>query len=46
MEDVQENLFSFNPKMSYVADAWMKADQDSEAEVAAPATKPDAKPAQ
>ena len=26
VEDIQVNLFSFNPKMSYVADAWVKAD--------------------
>jgi hypothetical protein len=47
VEDVQENLFSFNPKMSYVADAWMKADPGFwKPKVAAPAAKPDAKPAQ
>jgi hypothetical protein len=28
IESVQTNLFMFNPKMSYPADAWVKADPD------------------
>jgi len=50
VEDVQENLFAFNPKMSYVADAWVKADPTFWKPAAAPASKaaakPEAKPAQ
>jgi hypothetical protein len=50
VEDVQVNLFSFNPKMSYVADAWVKADPGFWKPAAAPApkaaAKPEAKPAQ
>jgi hypothetical protein len=50
VEDVQENLFSFNPKMSYVADAWVKADPGFWKPAVAPApkaaAKPEAKPAQ
>jgi hypothetical protein len=46
VEDVQENLFSFNPKMSYVADAWVKADPTFwKSTAAAPAPKVAAKPA-
>ncbi len=49
VQDVQVNLFAFNPKMSYVADAWVKADPTfwkpaAVAPKAAP--KPEAKPAQ
>jgi hypothetical protein len=50
VEDVQENLFSFNPKMSYVSDSWMQADPGfwKPAAAAAPkaAPKPETKPAQ
>ena len=51
LEDVQENLFAFNPKMSYVADAWVKADPTfwkpaAPGPAAKSAAKPDAKPAQ
>jgi hypothetical protein len=28
VESVQENLFAFNPRMSYVSDEWIKADPD------------------
>jgi hypothetical protein len=47
--DVQTNLFAFNPKESYVADSWVKADPGFwKPKVAAPAAapKPEAKPAQ
>jgi hypothetical protein len=50
VEDVQENLFAFNPKMSYPSDAWIKADPGFWKPAAAPApkaaAKPEAKPAQ
>ena len=48
VQDVQENLFSFNPKMSYPPDAWVKADPSfwKPAPAPKPAAKPDAKPAQ
>ena len=48
VEDMQTNLFMFNPKMSYVSDAWVKADPGfwKPAKAAAPAAKPAAAPAQ
>ena len=48
VQDVQENLFSFNPKMSYPPDAWVKADPSfwKPAPAPKPAAKPEAKPAQ
>jgi hypothetical protein len=50
VEDVQVNLFAFNPKMSYPSDAWIKADPGFWKPAAAPAPKaagkPEAKPAQ
>jgi hypothetical protein len=46
--DIQENLFSFNPKMSYPSAAWVKADPSfwKPAPAPKPAAKPEAKPAQ
>jgi hypothetical protein len=44
VEDSQVNLFAFNPKESYVSDAWVKADPGFWN--VAPAPKPPAKPAQ
>ena len=50
VEDSQVNLFSFNPKMSYLADSWVKADpsfwKPAPAPAPKPAAKPEAKPAQ
>jgi hypothetical protein len=50
VEDSQTNLFTFNPKESYVSDAWVKADPGFwKPRAAAPAPagpKPEAKPAQ
>ena len=50
IEDVQENLFAFNPKMSYPSEAWVKADpsfwKPAPAPAPKPAAKPEAKPAQ
>jgi len=50
VEDVQVNLFAFNPRMSYPSDAWIKADPGFWKPAAAPApkaaAKPEAKPAQ
>ncbi|HEY4930284.1 MAG TPA: hypothetical protein VII23_01830 [Terriglobales bacterium] len=47
VEDTQTNLFSFNPKMSYVSDGWLKADPTFwKPKAAASAAKPEAKPAQ
>ena len=47
VEDVQTNLFSFNPKMSYVSETWMKTDPAFwKPKAAAPAAKTEAKPAQ
>ena len=47
VEDVQTNLFSFNPKMSYVSETWTKTDPAFwKPKAAAPAAKPEAKPAQ
>ena len=47
IEDSQTNLFVFNPKMSYVSDAWVKADPGFwKAKATVPAAKPAAKPAQ
>jgi hypothetical protein len=40
------NLFSFNPKLSYAADEWIKADPTFWKPAAAPAKKAEAKPAQ
>jgi hypothetical protein len=42
------NLFTFNPKLSYPADEWVKSDPGfwKPKPAAAPAKKPDAKPAQ
>ena len=49
VESTQQQLFSFDPHMSYVADEWTKADPDfwKPKTVTAPAVKPatqDAKP--
>ena len=47
IEEEQTNLFAFNPKMSYVPEAWVKAEPDFWApKTAAPAKKVEAKPAQ
>jgi len=47
VEDSQTNLFSFNPKMSYVSDGWVKTDPTFwKPKIAAPAAKPTAAPAQ
>jgi hypothetical protein len=50
VESREEQLFVFNPKMSYVSDEWIKADPDFWKPKAAPAAKPAAdkkeKPAQ
>jgi hypothetical protein len=51
VEDVQTNLFAFNPKMSYVSETWTKTDPafwkpKAAAPAAAPAAKPEPKPAQ
>jgi hypothetical protein len=43
VESSQEHLFAINPRMSYVADEWIKADPDfwkPKAVAAAPAAKP------
>ena len=43
VDSVQENLFAINPRMSYVADEWIKADPDfwkPKSTAAAPAAKP------
>jgi hypothetical protein len=46
-ESVESNVLSFNPKISYVDDAWVKADPTFwKPKAAAPASKPAAKPAQ
>ncbi len=46
VESQQTNLFSFNPKMSYPDDAWVKADPfwKPKAAAAAPAKKAPATP--
>ena len=48
VEDSQTNLFAFNPKISYISDAWIKADPGfwTIKPPAAPEKKPEAKPAQ
>lgn len=47
VEDSQTNLFSFNPKLSYIPEAWVKADPGFwKTKAAAPAAKLEAKPAQ
>jgi hypothetical protein len=47
VEDVAVNLFAFNPKESYVPDAWVKADPTFWKPAASKAAaKPEAKPAQ
>lgn len=49
IESSQHNLFIFSPKMSYVADEWIKADPDfwkPKPAAAAPAKKAEEKPAQ
>ena len=51
VEDVQTNLFMFNPKLSYISDDWAKTDPafwkpKVAAPAAKPAPKPEAKPAQ
>jgi hypothetical protein len=49
IESSQHNLFVFSPKMSYVSDAWIKADPDfwkPKASAAAPSKKAEEKPAQ
>jgi len=42
IESSRHNLFAFNPRMSYVADEWIKADPDywKPKAAAAPAAKP------
>jgi hypothetical protein len=40
VESVQTNLFAFNPKESYPADEWIKADSFWKPKTAAPAVKP------
>jgi len=47
-ESTEDNLLMFNPKISYVADAWVKADPSfwKPKAAAAPAKKSEAKPAQ
>jgi hypothetical protein len=42
------NIFTFNPKLSYQADEWIKSDPSfwKPKPAAAPAKKPEAKPAQ
>jgi hypothetical protein len=40
IESVQTNLFAFNPKESYPADEWIKADPFWKPKAAAPAAKP------
>jgi len=48
LESSQTNLFAFNPKLSYPADEWIKSDPTfwKPKPAAAPAKKPEAKPAQ
>ena len=47
VQESQTNLFAFNPKISYVSDSWVKADPGFwKVKAAAPAAKPEAKPAQ
>jgi hypothetical protein len=47
VEDVQTNLFSFNPSLSYSSDDWVKADPGFwKTKAPAPAKAPAAKPAQ
>ncbi len=48
VEDVQDNLFAFNPRMSYVDAAWVKADPSfwKPAPAPKPAAKAEPKPAQ
>ncbi len=48
VEESQVNLFAFNPKESYVSDAWVKADPSFWKTTPAPkaAAKPEPKPAQ
>jgi hypothetical protein len=47
LEASQTNLFMFSPKMSYVPDAWVKADPTFwKPKMTAPAKKPEAKPEQ
>jgi hypothetical protein len=46
-ESIESNLLMFNPKISYPADDWVKADPGFwKPKPAAPAKKPEAKPAQ
>jgi hypothetical protein len=47
VQESATNLFSFNPKMSYVSDTWVKAAPEFwKPKAAAPAAKAEAKPAQ
>jgi hypothetical protein len=48
LQSTATNLFSFNPKLSYAADEWVKSDPTfwKPKSAAAPAKKPEAKPAQ
>ncbi len=47
IESVQDNLFAFSPKMSYVSEDWVKADPTFwKVKASAPAKAPEAKPAQ
>ena len=49
IQTTETNLFSFNPKLSYVSDEWVKTDPafwKPKAAAPAPAKKPEAKPAQ
>ena len=46
IETSQTNLFTFNPRMSYPSDAWIKADPEFWKPKAAPAAPPAKKPAE
>jgi hypothetical protein len=46
IETSQTNLFTFNPRMSYPSDAWIKADPEFWKSKAAPAAAPAKKPAE
>ena len=46
IETSQTNLFTFNPRMSYPSDAWIKADPEFWKPKAAPAAAPAKKPAE
>jgi hypothetical protein len=49
LQSSETNLFSFNPKLSYASDDWIKSDPTfwkPKPAAPAPAKKPEAKPAQ